>query len=79
MTFQKTVSTTQYSNAQFEEYLKLSRFSPYFNRREINGDDFTAFSVYYENLGYIDIEESPSMEWVDLLANLGGIAGLFLG
>ncbi|CAF1010201.1 unnamed protein product [Brachionus calyciflorus] len=79
MTFQKTVSTTQYSNFQFEEYLKMSRFTRYFNRTEVNGNDFTAFSVYYENLGYINIEESPSMEWVDLLSNLGGIAGLFLG
>ena len=36
-------------------------------------------NVYYETLSYIQIDEAPSMDFVGLLSNIGGVAGLFLG
>jgi hypothetical protein len=36
-------------------------------------------SIYYETLSYILISETITMTIVDLLANLGGVLGLFLG
>jgi hypothetical protein len=36
-------------------------------------------NVYYEDLGYTQIDDSPAMNIVTLLGTLGGNLGLFLG
>ena len=36
-------------------------------------------NVYYSSLGYTEITESPQMDIVSLLADIGGNLGLFLG
>ena len=36
-------------------------------------------SVYYNNLGYDQYEEIAKMEVIDLVSNIGGTLGLFLG
>ncbi len=42
-------------------------------------DSFTFTLVYYESMSYTLVTESPTMDVVSLLANLGGTLGLFLG
>lgn len=41
--------------------------------------DLAFVNVYYENIGYTEIEETPTTTIVSLISNIGGIAGLFLG
>ena len=36
-------------------------------------------TIYYDTLSYIKYEESPNMNFVDLISNIGGTFGLFLG
>ena len=38
-----------------------------------------AFNVFYKNLEYTRITEIPKLERVDLVANIGGLLGLFIG
>ena len=38
-----------------------------------------SFYVYYSQLRYTEIKETPSMSLIDLLANIGGTIGLFIG
>jgi hypothetical protein len=42
-------------------------------------DSFTALNVYYRYNYYTLSTQSPSMDMVSLLANLGGTLGLFIG
>jgi hypothetical protein len=42
-------------------------------------DSFTALNVYYRYNYYTLSIQSPSMDMVSLLANLGGTLGLFIG
>ncbi len=35
--------------------------------------------VYYDDLKYTLIRKSPKIEWLDLISNIGGIMGIFLG
>ena len=35
--------------------------------------------VYYDDLKYTIIRKSPKFEWLDLISNIGGIMGIFLG
>jgi hypothetical protein len=37
------------------------------------------FSVYLDELQYTHIDEAPSVDIVALLANIGGLLGLFIG
>ncbi|CAF0715638.1 unnamed protein product [Brachionus calyciflorus] len=48
------------------------------NRRQMK-KDLTLINLYYETLNYEEIIEKESIDFVGLLSNLGGIAGLFLG
>ena len=38
-----------------------------------------AFNVYYDDLKYTTITENPSVSSIDLISNMGGILGLFIG
>jgi hypothetical protein len=42
-------------------------------------DSFTFTLVYYESMSYTLVTETPTMDLVALLANIGGTLGLFLG
>ena len=42
-------------------------------------DSFTSIAFYYRSNSYTLSTESPSMDIVSLLANIGGTLGLFLG
>lgn len=38
-----------------------------------------SFIVYYEDLKYTQISQDPKTSWLDLVSNIGGLLGLFLG
>lgn len=40
---------------------------------------FVSLNVYYDDLSYTQIDESPKTEMVDLISNIGGTLGLFIG
>ena len=42
-------------------------------------NSFTSISVYYDDLSYTAITEDAKMSQVDLVSNLGGLLGLFIG
>ncbi|CAF0936619.1 unnamed protein product [Brachionus calyciflorus] len=48
------------------------------NRRQMKKDLLSLY-FYYETLNYEKITEKERIDFVDLLSNIGGIAGLFLG
>ncbi|CAF0980970.1 unnamed protein product [Brachionus calyciflorus] len=48
------------------------------NRRQMK-NDLVSLYFYYETLNYEEMTEKESIDFVGLLSNLGGIAGLFLG
>ena len=62
---------------------KTPAFLSDFNSTPINeataSNKFLELHVYYDSLSYILSKDSPSMDIVMLLSNLGGTIGLFLG
>jgi hypothetical protein len=42
-------------------------------------DNYIFFSVYYENLQYTVIDQIEKMDIFDLISNIGGNLGLFIG
>ncbi|CAF0813633.1 unnamed protein product [Brachionus calyciflorus] len=78
MKFNKFYSLNDFINEKNNEDL-----NDYFNftgtnRRQMK-KDLISLNVYYETLNYEVITEKESVEFVGLLSNIGGIAGLFLG
>ena len=49
------------------------------NKWERIDSNISGVNIYYEESGSTEIEESAVMDWVVLLSNIGGIAGIFLG
>jgi len=52
---------------------------PEFNTYENVSRSFFSISVYYDELKYTLISQRPQTETFDLISNIGGIVGLFLG
>jgi hypothetical protein len=84
--FTTTLSTSQFPPNDY--YLNQFRSLPiikskYSNISSISDQELTnsllKLSIYYNTLSYTLISESPTMGVVDLLSNLGGVLGLFLG
>ncbi len=54
-----------------------------FNGRPVNAEaarrNFVSVDLFYDSLAYTLSTETPSMDVVALLANIGGTMGLFLG
>ena len=55
---------------------------------KFNGTNFTqklttknhiALNIFYDSYSYTTIEEVAKMDWIDLISNMGGTLGLFLG
>jgi hypothetical protein len=47
--------------------------------QNISKDDLILINVYYPKLEYISVEQMAKTEFFDLVSNIGGIFGLFLG
>jgi hypothetical protein len=46
---------------------------------ETAAQSFASVAIYFKEIKYTEIAESPSMTFVDLIAAIGGMMGLFLG
>jgi hypothetical protein len=40
---------------------------------------YTKVNIYYDDLRYSTTTETPQILWIDLIANLGGTVGLYIG
>lgn len=54
-------------------------FDKEFKHFEDAQKSFFSVVVYYDELKYTYISESPDVHFVDLISNIGGILGIFLG
>jgi hypothetical protein len=84
--FSTTISTSSYPPNKYylDELRKDDKIvSKFFNISSITNhrlrQNVLKISIYYESLSYLDVSQSPTMTPVDLMANLGGVLGLFLG
>ncbi|CAF1029306.1 unnamed protein product [Brachionus calyciflorus] len=75
ISFTKTISVNKYSNDAFD--MMMSKKLNLSNRKI--SEDIAQVNVYYESLDHTEIVEFATMDFVDLLSSIGGIAGLFLG
>lgn len=48
-------------------------------KKYLNNNEKISVAIRFDGLGYTEIKESPIMNLVDLMSNIGGIGGLFLG
>ena len=54
----------------------------YSNENKLNNiskDDLILINIYYPKLEYISVEQMAKTEFFDLISNIGGTFGLFLG
>lgn len=79
------MSMVDYPSPPYASILKNSlivqnRFN---NRTDVSIDELKrnilAFSVFYSDLNYESLMDTKKMEYVDLIAGIGGTLGLFLG
>ena len=59
--------------------LSQSFYYPDFKTYENVSKSFVSISVYYQDLEYVLITQKPKMQIFDLVSNIGGLFGLFLG
>ncbi|RNA23244.1 amiloride-sensitive sodium channel subunit beta [Brachionus plicatilis] len=80
MWLDKVISVNQYSAKKYQELVQNYNGSDklFLNKNE-TFDDLAIVNIYYRNLGYTEITESVTVEFVDLLSSIGGVGGLFLG
>lgn len=84
--YYSTTSASNYPTAIYGQYL-LAYYKDYFKRVlntsrptfEMIRDSFVSVEIYFEDLKVTKIVESPKMEAVNLLSNIGGTFGLFVG
>lgn len=84
-TFQLTISSTNFPNYEFSK--KLANDSKIINKYPADykitqkdlEESLISFEVYYNDMTYIRITELPKGKMIDLVANVGGILGLFIG
>jgi hypothetical protein len=50
-----------------------------FNKSIEQYRDFVFLNVYFANLKYTKIEQTPKTSIIELISNLGGALGIFLG
>jgi len=69
ISYDVSISSTKIS-PKYNEYLKSVNIST---------DNLIHLNVYYDNLEYTSIEQVSKMELQDLISNIGGNLGLFIG
>lgn len=76
----KTITINKFSAQKYEELvLNYNGTETLYLNKNAKIDELAIINIYYSNLGYIEMTESPTIELVDLMSNFGGVAGLFLG
>ena len=80
VTYDLTLSTLDYPSRAFFNDLKNNSYMEYTNT---SFDEFKqthlALNIFYPNKEFTEIRETPKMKLVDLVSNLGGALGIFLG
>ena len=86
VTFEMSVSYANYPT--YDMYYKIffyfgDFFSTLFGTTNVSYDLFrksiSGGFIFYKDIKYTELEETPSMTFVDLVAAIGGMMGLFLG
>ena len=82
--FTFTVTTRTASGIGFSNLIKQTKtFFSDFNSTPITvetaSNKFVQLFIYYDSLKYTSSHDSPSMDIVNFLGNIGGTLGLFLG
>lgn len=72
----KSYSEILLKNPTIQSMLHASSFK--LNHEELK-KNILKLNIYYDSLDYVAITESPSLNLVTLLSNIGGTLGLFLG
>jgi hypothetical protein len=60
-------------------YDAFHSFSKLENYKNIQLNDCVYFTIFYESLSYTVIDQVPKMNILDLISNIGGNLGLFIG
>lgn len=80
-----TASSQNFPSYFYRNYLATHRFQKYLNKSSANltpsdvDDSIARLNVYFQSMGYQLITEIPQMTEINLLANTGGMLGLFMG
>ena len=79
-----TSSVQLYGNSYYIEKLRNNSYLAMdFVKRSINSktakESIVDLYIFYESLSYTFTTESPQMDWISLMASIGGTLGLFLG
>lgn len=80
---QTSVSTNEFLNEYFENRYKIKpKIVKLLENDTYSGmlrDNLVKITISYKTLAYTEIEESPALDVITLLSNIGGVAGLFTG
>ena len=85
MSFQITTSFTNYPTKQYADKYLINNpnIKSKFDNDSLNYDmikkSTLSLNIYYEQLSYTEISQKAKTEIVDLVSNIGGLMGLFLG
>ena len=63
-----------------KNFINSSKFKfPHFKTYENFTKTFISMNIYYDKLEYTIMDQKPKLELFDLISNIGGLFGLFLG
>jgi len=77
-----TFSFARMSNETFYDFIQQYLNLNFSKKRQINAEyleNLVYFNVYYHELEYTHINQLPKMDFFDLISNIGGNLGLFIG
>ena len=73
----------QFSIEKAEQYMENSFIKSKFNETSPTYEDIKMsivnLNIYYDRLSFTEVTEKPSFTFVDLISNVGGTFGLFIG
>ena len=73
----------EFTNEKAQEYFEHKLLKPKYEELNATLDDvkqsIVNLNVFYDRLSFTEITEKPSFHFVDLVSNVGGTFGLFIG
>ena len=83
VTYITSVSTSVYPSSSYADGIIKYMIQARLNKQNVSlydiRNNMLAINVYYSKLNYKSYQESAKTEMVDLVSNIGGTIGLFLG
>ncbi len=79
--YEPIISSSQFSLDKLIQFLKSYSFPNdlYKNLTQNDFNNLVYMHIYFDSQGYKYVSESPKMEFIDLISNIGGNLGLFIG